>query len=122
MRRNHRLVEGKQELREEMLRRRRSPPTARAANSLPTHLHHVEQDLSVEMRPGDFVRLDHTESRKCSVEPTFYAVLACPRCGTLGLISSAQYFRAVPVICGSRLCSCRFRIDDENRLVYLPVN
>jgi hypothetical protein len=38
------------------------------------------------------------------------------------LISAAQYFGFAPVICGARACSGFFRIIDEGRFVYLPVN
>jgi hypothetical protein len=74
------------------------------------------------MAPGDVIFLDETESLKTAVESIFFAVLACPACGALGLITSAQYVGAAPVTCVSNQCSCRFRIDDGSRVVYLPVN
>jgi hypothetical protein len=74
------------------------------------------------MQPADVVTLEGSERLRRSVDPAFFAVLACPKCGTLGLITFQQYFGYFPVICGSRLCPCRFRIADESQLVYLPVN
>lgn len=74
------------------------------------------------MAPGDVIFLDETESLRTAVESIFFAVLACPACGTLGLITSAQYGGALPVSCGSNQCSCRFRIDEGSRFIYLPVN
>jgi hypothetical protein len=56
------------------------------------------------------------------VEPAFLAVLSCPACGSLFLLTTTQYCGTTPVICQSKLCSCRFRIDEQGRLVYLPVN
>lgn len=86
------------------------------------NLRHVEEDSLATMDPGDIIVFDDTASLKSQVESIFFAVLACPLCGILGLITSLQYFGAVPVMCGSDRCSCRFRIDDETRLVYLPVS
>ena len=88
----------------------------------PLTLHHVGEDSLTSMQPADVVTLEGSERLRHSVDPAFFAVLACPKCGTLSLISSQQYFGIMPVICGSKLCFCRFRIKDEIQLVYLPVN
>jgi hypothetical protein len=88
----------------------------------PRTLRHVGEDSLASMQPADVVTLEGSESLRHSVDPAFFAVLACPQCGTLGLITIQQYFGIIPVICGSRLCPCRFRIEDESQLVYLPVN
>ena len=64
---------------------------------------------------GAAARLRH------AVESVFFALLACPVCGTLGLITAAQYFGNLPVTCASDLCSCRFRIREQSRMSYLPV-
>ena len=88
----------------------------------PLTLHHVGEDNLTSMQPADMVTLEGLERLRHSVDPAFFAVLACPKCGTLGLITSQQYFGIIPVICGSRLCPCRFRIEDESQLIYLPVN
>jgi hypothetical protein len=74
------------------------------------------------MVPGDVIFLGEAESLRSAVESIFFAVLACPACGALGLITSAQYGGLMPVACGSSQCSCRFRIDEEGRFVFLPVN
>ena len=88
----------------------------------PLTLHPVGEDWLTSMQPADVITLEGSERLRRSVDPAFFAVLACPKCGTLGLITSQQYFGIIPVICGSRLCPCRFRIEDERQLVYLPVN
>lgn len=80
-----------------------------------------EQGLAA-MRPGDVVLLGETESLRTTVESIFFAVLACPACGTLGLITSAQYYGNAAITCGSRDCSCRFRISQCRNFVFLPVN
>jgi len=87
----------------------------------PAQLHHLDEFALGTMHPGDIILLAEAESLRSAVESIFFAILACPKCGTLGLITSSQYFGAEPVICGSKLCSCRFRIDNKTRLVYLPV-
>jgi hypothetical protein len=88
----------------------------------PLQVQHVDEGELDRMRPGDLFLLSEAESASSGVAPAFLAVLACPACGALFLLTAAQYFGATPVICQSKLCSCRFRIVDGLRLVYLPVN
>jgi hypothetical protein len=82
----------------------------------------VEEDRLVSMQPAEVITLEGSAQLRHSVDPVFFAVLACPNCGTLSLITFQQYFGIIPVTCGSSLCPCRFRIEDEWQLVYLPVN
>jgi len=91
-------------------------------NAPPLNLHHVGEDWLTSMQPADVITLEESETLRHSVDSVFFAVLACPQCGTLSLITSQQYFGIIPVICGSKFCSCRFRIEDQSLLVYLPVN
>ena len=88
----------------------------------PASLHHVFDDSPNDLNPGDIIILDHSQSLRAQVESDFFAVLACPGCGVLDLLTPAQYFGVVSVICGSDSCSCSFRIEGESRIVYLPVN
>jgi hypothetical protein len=90
--------------------------------SPPSGLHHIQEEAMGSMVPGDVIFLGEAESLRSAVESIFFAVLACPACGALGLITSAQYGGLMPVACGSSQCSCRFRIDEEGRFVFLPVN
>jgi hypothetical protein len=90
--------------------------------SPPTELCRVD-DLSISaMAPGDIYLIERLEASDLNSEPAFYAILACPLCGNQALISPAQYFGYAPVICTARTCPGFFRIIDEGRLVYLPVN
>jgi hypothetical protein len=82
----------------------------------------VDESSISAMAPGDIFLIDKLEAPGLNCEPTFHAILACPLCGTQVLISAAQYFGFAPVICGARACSGFFRIIDEGRFVYLPVN
>jgi hypothetical protein len=88
----------------------------------PVRLHHVDELTLGRMHPADIILLSEAESLRSAVESVFFAILACPVCGTLGLITAAQYSGKEPVICGSKHCACSFRIDSKTRLVYLPVN
>ena len=90
--------------------------------SPPESLHHIFDDSLHHLTAGDIIVLNDSPTLKLQVEPDFFAVLACPWCGTLELVTSSQYFGSTPVICGSNFCSCSFRIEDESRIVYLPAN
>ncbi len=89
---------------------------------LPLCLQRVDQEWLGKMGPGDILLLDGSELLRPIVEAAFRAVLACPQCGTLALLTSPQYFGSAPVICESEPCSCRFRIEGQERLIYLPVS
>ncbi len=97
-------------------------PTPCGAEPPPLQVQHVDEGALDRMRPGDLFLLSEAESASSGIAPAFVAVLACPACGTLFLLTAAQYFGATPVVCQSKLCSCRFRIADGLSLVYLPVN
>jgi len=88
----------------------------------PESLHHVFDDSLAHLTAGDIIVLDESQTLRSQVERGFFAVLACPRCGTLNLITASQYFGAVPVMCGANICSCSFRILDESGIFYMPVN
>lgn len=114
------------------LRRRRNP-TARSQRevarrggpSLPSLLHHVEEFSLSDLTPGDVWLIEEAASSSSSAPdaaPVFFAVLGCPLCGTPTLITLAQYFGVSPVMCGSKVCAALFRIADQNRFIYLPVN
>ncbi len=89
--------------------------------SPPESLHHVFDDPK-HLVPGDIIVLNESPTLRSQVESDFFAVLACPRCGILDLVTASQYFGVCPVICGSNSCSCSFRIEDESRIIYLPAN
>jgi len=82
----------------------------------------VAEDSLLEMRAGDVIFLDESVSMRPMVESDFFAVLSCPGCGTLGLITIPQYNGVQPVICGADDCSCRFRIVGEVQFEFLPAS
>jgi hypothetical protein len=85
-------------------------------------MQHIDESSLSKMAPGDVLRLDDAAVWPHSIEPIFFAVLACPLCGTPALITSAQYFGTAPIMCGVRQCRGFFRVVDEYHLTYLPLN
>jgi hypothetical protein len=73
-----------------------------------------------DMAPGDIVFLDDFAYLREAFAPNFVAVLACPLCGSPGLITSVQYAGGAPIVCTSKICSGLFRIVDEAQIVSLP--
>ena len=53
-----------------------------------------------QMQPGTLFLLEHAAVTADAEDP-YCAVLACPCCGILGLITRRQMSGALPVICGS---------------------
>lgn len=74
------------------------------------------------MGPGDILLLEGTASLRKFVDSVFHAILACPLCGKLDLITQRQYSGTEPVICAHSDCSCHFRINQNHLLTYLPVS
>jgi uncharacterized protein YbaR (Trm112 family) len=72
------------------------------------------------MAPGDIVLLADLFYHREFFAPSFVAVLACPLCGSPGLITSAQYSGGAPIVCTSKACAGLFRIVDQTQIVALP--
>ena len=103
-------------------RGKQSSPGARTGDDgAAARLRHVDEYSLGTMHPGDIILMAEAKTLRHAVESVFFALLACPVCGTLGLITAAQYFGNLPVTCASELCSCRFRIREQSRMSYLPV-
>lgn len=66
-----------------------------------------------QMGPGTLFILENAGEMGESEDP-YWAVLACPDCGTLGLITRKQIAGLVPVICGSDDCSAQFFIRNDD--------
>jgi len=91
-------------------------------SSLPTALSRVDESSVSTMAPGDVLLIDDMGAVSPYFEPAFHAILACPLCGSQVLISTAQYLGFTPILCAARTCPGFFRIVDDGRFVYLPVN
>jgi hypothetical protein len=72
-----------------------------------------------QMSPGTLFVLENSSAVSEADDP-YWAVLACPACGTLGLITRKQAGGVLPVICGSDECSAQFFIRDEQVVVRKP--
>lgn len=65
-----------------------------------------------QMEPGTIFVLENAGEMGEKEDP-YWAVLACPNCGQLGLVTRKQIAGLLPIICGSENCSAQFFIRDE---------
>ena len=72
-----------------------------------------------QMQPGTLFVLENAGEMGEGQDP-YWAVLACPECGTLGLITRRQVAGLVAVICGSDRCSAQFFIRESEVMVRKP--
>ena len=71
------------------------------------------------MSPGSMFVLENA-GEVGEAEDPYWAVLACPSCGTLGLITRRQVAGLIPVICGSEHCSAQFFLREHQVVVRKP--
>jgi hypothetical protein len=72
-----------------------------------------------QMGPGTLFVLENAGETGESEDP-YWAVLSCPECGSLGLITRRQLVGLIPVICGSDHCSAQFFIRDSEVVARKP--
>ena len=72
-----------------------------------------------QMSPGTLFVLENAGEIGEQEDP-YWAVLSCPECGTLGLVTRRQINGFLPVICGSDCCSAQFYMKDDNVVVRKP--
>ncbi|HVZ61064.1 MAG TPA: hypothetical protein VG892_09795 [Terriglobales bacterium] len=65
-----------------------------------------------QMGPGTLFVLENAGETGEGDDP-YWAVLSCPQCATLGLITRRQICGLIPVICGSDKCSAQFHLNEE---------
>jgi len=68
-----------------------------------------------QMQPGTIFVLENAGNIGEKEDP-YWAVLSCPDCGTLGLITRKQVAGLLAVICGSARCAAQFFLR-ENEIV-----
>ena len=73
-----------------------------------------------QMAPGTLFVLENA-GQVGEKEDPYWAVLACPSCGTLGLVTRKQMAGVIPIICGSQTCSAQFFIRESEILPRKPV-
>ena len=76
----------------------------------------LEEWIPEQMEPGTLFMLENAGAMG-DVRNPYWAVLACPACGALGLITRAQYAGIESMICGSDDCSSEYYLPD-NGIVY----
>ena len=76
-------------------------------------LQFLEEWIPERMDPGTVFVLENQEKLGQAQNP-FVAVMSCPRCGTLGLITRRQLCGGETMNCGDDVCSAEYRLDGEN--------
>ena len=72
-----------------------------------------------QMQPGTIFVLENAGHIGEKEDP-YWAVLSCPSCGTLGLITRKQIAGLIAVMCGSGKCSAQFFIRDNDIEIRRP--
>ena len=65
-----------------------------------------------QMEPGTIFVLENAGEIGDKDDP-FWAVLSCPDCGQLGLVTRKQIAGLISVMCGSAQCSAEFFIRND---------
>ena len=73
-----------------------------------------------QMEPGTLFMLERAGELGKAEDP-FWAVLACPSCGALGLITRQQCMGLQSMTCGSGECSAEYYLD-SGEIRYRPAN
>jgi hypothetical protein len=76
-------------------------------------LQFLEEWIPDKMDPGTVFLLEN-QAKLGHAQNPYVAVMSCPRCGTMGLITRRQLCERETMICGGDLCSAEYRLDGEN--------
>jgi len=79
----------------------------------------LEEWIPERMDPGTIFMLENHATFGQAQNP-FVAVMSCPRCGTMGLITRRQLVGVEPMICGGEICSAEYQLDGE-KIRFRPV-
>jgi hypothetical protein len=77
-----------------------------------TDLQFLEEWIPERMDPGTVFVLENQAKLGHSQNP-YVAVMSCPRCGTMGLITRRQLCSEETMICGDETCSAEYRLAGE---------
>jgi hypothetical protein len=69
-----------------------------------------------QMGPGTIFVLENAGDMGDTNDP-YWAVLACPECGVLGLVTRKQVNGVIPILCGSETCAAQYFLRDDDRIV-----
>lgn len=73
----------------------------------------LEEWIPEQMRPGTLFLLEQAGDLGNTENP-YWAVLACPSCGSLGLITRKQCAGLENMICGSDTCSAEYLFVEKS--------
>jgi hypothetical protein len=82
-------------------------------------LNFLSEWIPEQMQPGTLFVLENAGDMGEGDDP-YWAVLACPECGTLGLVTRKQIAGLVAVICGSDSCSAQYYIQENDIVARRP--
>lgn len=72
-----------------------------------------------QMGPGTVFVLENAGEMGDTNDP-YWAVLACPECATLGLVTRKQINGLLPILCGSDSCAAQFFLKEDEIVVRKP--
>jgi len=75
-------------------------------------LQFMEEWIPEKMDPGTVFMLEN-QAKLGQAQNPYVAVMSCPRCGTLGLITRRQLYSGEIMICGGDVCSAEYKLDGE---------
>lgn len=75
-------------------------------------LQRLDEWIPEQMEPGTLFVLENATAMGDARNP-FVAVLACPKCGALGLITRAQFVGLESMICGGDTCSAEYYLRGD---------
>lgn len=78
-----------------------------------TDLQFLEEWIPERMDPGTVFLLENQTKLGQSNNP-YVAVMSCPKCGTMGLITRRQLCAGDTMICGGDHCSAEYRLEGES--------
>src|SRR5579871_6660721 len=81
--------------------------------SMVAELNYLEVWIPEQMEPGTLFMLEQAGELGKAENP-YWAVLACPSCGSLGLITRQQCAGLEAMICGSETCSAEYYLSSES--------
>jgi hypothetical protein len=81
--------------------------------SMSAELQFMEEWIPERMDPGTIFVLEN-QAKLGQTQNPYMAVMSCPRCGTMGLITRRQLCSGETMICGGDLCSAEYRLNGES--------
>jgi hypothetical protein len=91
----------------------RSVTSSSGRGRMSTDLQYLEEWIPERMDPGTVFVLEN-QTKLGHAQNPYVAVMSCPRCGTMGLITRRQLCAGETMICGGEACSAEYKLDGEN--------